>query len=159
MKASTAPSLSSIAIPLERRPQHLLAELGCARHFQINRLQQRQGAYDLGGVESKLRCDQAARGVADYVRPLDFQLLQQGLTLPCLFSQACVAHARTARTAVADPVVMHDAKSTGPGERSDERCEEVRDHTGVHQDDRFPDALDCVLKIDPAQVGQLHGTR
>jgi hypothetical protein len=44
---------------------------------------------------------------------------------------------------------MHDAKSTGPGERSDERCEEVRDRTGVHQDDRFPDALDCVFKIDP----------
>ena len=54
---------------------------------------------------------------------------------------------------------MHDAKSTGPGERSDERREEVRDRTGVHQDDRFPDPLDCVLEIDPAHVCQLHGAR
>jgi hypothetical protein len=52
-----------------------MAELGGARHFQVDRLQQRQGAYDLGGVESKLRCDQAARGVADHVRPVDAQLL------------------------------------------------------------------------------------
>jgi hypothetical protein len=54
---------------------------------------------------------------------------------------------------------MHDAESTGPGERSDKRCEKVRDRTGVHEDDRFPDALDCVLKIDPAHVRQLHGAR